>query len=182
MQPFVAVLAVVLLAGALACVDAGTRPAAVTELADSADQLLSGFETAVTRDGLRRARITADTARLYEASQSLALRTVRMTFFDAQGAERSKLVADSATLFWTSGLIIANGKVVLTSPDGRVLRSEALRVDEGAREISTDKPFTLSGGADFVRGSSLRTDPEFRNVVAAKPRGFSDKPIALPGQ
>jgi len=175
-------LAALLCAGLPACVDAGTRPAATADVVDSADQLLAGFETSVTRDGLRRAGITADTARMYEASQSLAMRTMVMTFYDAQGAQRSRLTADSALMFWTSGLITANGNVVLTAPDGRVLKSSVLRIDDAAREISTDQPFTLSGGKDFVRGTSLKTDPEFRNVTASKPRGFSDKPMLLPGQ
>jgi LPS export ABC transporter protein LptC len=119
---------------------------------------------------------------MFEVSQSMNLKKVKMTFFDASGAERSKLVADSAIMYWSSGLIAARGSVALTAPDGRVLKSEALRIDDAAREISTDEAFTLTGGQEFVRGTSLKTDPEFKNVVASKPRGFSGKPMALPGQ
>lgn len=178
-----AVLATLIaIASATACVDAGTRPAAIAASVDSADQVLAGFETAVTREGIRRARVTADTARLYEASQSLSLRRVRMTFFDAQGNERSQLTADSAQMFWSSNLVLAHGGVVLSAPNGKKLKSEFVRIDENAREISTDKPFTLESGSEFVRGTSLKTDPEFQNVVASKPSGSSGKAMDLPGQ
>lgn len=170
------------LVAAAACADAGARPAGVADVADTADQLFSGFSTNIAREGVRRATVTADTARLFEASQTLSLRAMKMTFHDAQGAERSSLTADSARLTWTSNLILAYGNVALRAPDGRVLRSQFLRIDDAAREISTDQAFTLEGGGQFVRGTSLKSDPEFKNMTAERPRGYSGKPVDLPGQ
>ncbi len=165
-----------------ACVDQGARPAGIASAVDSADQLFIGFQTNISRDGVRRAQVSSDTARLFETSQSLSLKKMRLAFFDAQGAERSKLTADSAQLTWTSNLVLAYGHVVLSAPDGRTLRSEFLRIDDAAREISTDKPFTLDGAGQHVAGTAFKSDPEFKNMVAAKPRGYSGKPIDLPGQ
>lgn len=175
-------LALATVGGAAACVDEGIKPTGVVQAPDSADQVLVTFQTYLTRDGVRRARIDADTAFVYEGTASVQLRKMKMTFFDERGAETSTLTANRGTYFWQNGLVLAEGTAELRSPDGRSLKSEKLRIDEQAKEISTDQPFTLDTRGDHLAGTSLRTDPEFKNVVAGKPRGTKGTGVALPGQ
>lgn len=150
--------------------------------ADSADQTLAGFETYTTRNGIRRTRVIADTAYFFEATQSVTLKQMTVVFFDERGAESSTLTSKEGTLFLQSSLVLAKGGVVLRAKDGRTLRSEALRIDETAQEVSTDQAFTLDTGTEHISGTSLKADPEFKNVTASKAKGRAGKPMALPGQ
>jgi LPS export ABC transporter protein LptC len=165
-----------------ACERGGVQPSATTQAADSADQVLEGFAHYVTADGVRKSRIEADTAWFYEATQSATLHNVRITFFDAKGAERSKLTARRALYRWQDGSLDAEGDVVLTAPDGGKLQSEVLKLDNKENLISTDRPFRFERGAERIQGTSLRSDPEFTNVVTDRPRGVAGRGILLPGQ
>jgi LPS export ABC transporter protein LptC len=173
---------VVAMGGSAACLEGGARPAAILQAPDSADQVLTGFQTYTTRDGVRRARVEADTAWVYEGTQSVRMRTMRMTFFDEHGAPTSTLASKEGMLFWQNGMVLADGAVELHGVAGQLLRSEALKIDEGAKLVTTDKPFTLDAKGDHLTGTSLRTDPEFKNVVASQPRAVKGKDVALPGQ
>ena len=165
-----------------ACERGGVQPSATTQVADSADQVLEGFAHYVTADGVRKSRIEADSAWFYEATQSATLHNVRITFFDAKGAERSKLTARRALYRWQDGSLDAEGDVVLTAPDGGKLQSEVLKLDNKENRISTDRPFRFERGAERIQGTSLRSDPEFTNVVTDRPRGVAGRGILLPGQ
>ena len=174
--------ALIVVAALGACERRGVQPSATTPAADSADQVLEGFAHHVTADGVRKSRIEADTAWFYEATQSATLHNVRITFFDAKGAERSRLTARRALYRWQDGSLDAEGEVVLTAPDGGRLQSEVLKLDNRENRISTDRPFRFERGAERIQGTSLRSDPEFTNVVTDRPRGVAGKGILLPGQ
>jgi len=175
-------LAGVLGAGLGACGDGGARPTATVSAVDSADQVLEGFTHYVTADGVRRSRIDADTAYFYENTQNAQLRRPRVTFFDPKGAEASHLTADRATYHWQDGGMEAAGRVVVTTPDGRRLQTEALKFDPKANQISTDQHFTFMRGDEHIQGNSFRSDPDFKNIVTDRPRGVAGKGMLLPGQ
>ncbi|MGH7627959.1 MAG: LPS export ABC transporter periplasmic protein LptC [Gemmatimonadales bacterium] len=171
------------LAAALgACERGGVQPTATMQAADSADQVLEGFVHHVTAGGVRKSRIEADTAWFYEATQTATLHNVRITFYDASGAERSRLIARRAQYRWQDGSLDAEGGVVLTAPDGGRLESEVLTLDNKENRISTDQAFRFQRGAERIEGTSLQSDPEFTNVVTDRPRGVAGKGILLPGQ
>jgi LPS export ABC transporter protein LptC len=171
------------LAAALgACGGGGARPTATVSAVDSADQVLEGFSHYVTSDGVRRSHIEADTAYFYENTQTAQLRRPRVTFYDPKGAEASHLTAERGTYKWQDGGMEAAGKVVVTTPDGRRLESEALKFDAKANQISTDQRFSFQRGDDHIRGTSFRSDPDFKNVVTDQPRGVAGKGMLLPGQ
>lgn len=165
-----------------ACERRGVQPTAIMQAADSADQVLEGFVHHVTTDGVRKTRIEADTAWFYEATQRARLHNVRITFYDAKGAERSRLTAQRADYRWQDGSLDAEGNVVLIAPDGGKLQSEVLTLDNKENRISTDRTFRFERGAERIEGTSLRSDPEFTNVVTNRPRGVAGKGILLPGQ
>ncbi|HET8625767.1 MAG TPA: LPS export ABC transporter periplasmic protein LptC [Gemmatimonadales bacterium] len=165
-----------------ACERRGVQPTAVMQAADSADQVLEGFVHHVTTDGVRKSRIEADTAWFYEATQRATLHNVRIKFYDAKGAERSKLTARRADYRWQDGSLDAEGDVVLIAPDGGKLQSQVLKLDNKENRISTDRAFRFERGAERIEGTSLQSDPEFTNVVTNRPRGVAGRGILLPGQ
>jgi LPS export ABC transporter protein LptC len=165
-----------------ACEDSGVRPTTTVQAADSADQVLEGFSHYVTNEGILRSRVQADTAYFFEATQITELRNVRVVFFDLKGAESSTLTARRGTYRWQDGSMEANGNVVVVSPDGRRLATEALRYDNATNLIVTDRPFTFDRGEEHLEGNSFRSDPDFRNVVTDRPRGVTGDGMLLPGQ
>jgi LPS export ABC transporter protein LptC len=165
-----------------ACEETGAKPTTTVQASDSADQVLEGFSHYVTRDGIRRSLVEADTAFFYEGTQITQLKNVRVVFFDVQGQEGSTLTAKRGTYRWQDGSMEANDKVLVVSPDGRRLTTEALKYDNGSNTISTNVHFAFDRGGEHLEGNSFRSDPDFKNVVTDRPRGVAGDGMLLPGQ
>ena len=177
-------------AAVVACRDEGVRPTTTVTAADSADQILETMDFNLTTDGVRRTKVVADTAYLYEATQLARLKKVKVTFYDASGVERSTVVGDSGLYQTRDGSMEAWGNVVGTTPDGKKLRTEQLRYDARKHEISSDTPFIFDKPGvpgQHLTGNAFVSDPEFANVRATQPKGreVSGQPgggFLLPGQ
>ncbi len=167
-----------------ACEDPGARPTTTVQATDTADQVLEGFSHWVTKDGIRRSQVQADTAYFYESSQVTQLRNVRVVFFDLNGTESSTLTSKTGTYRWQDGSMQANGKVVVVAPDGRRLQTDTLKYDNATNTIFSNTPFVMDSGGSVIKGNSFRSDPDFKNVVAAQPAGrtSSGQGVLLPGQ
>jgi LPS export ABC transporter protein LptC len=182
LRPARVVLGLAAVLGAAACEDPGAKPTTTVTAVDSADQVLEGFSHYVTREGVRRSRVEADTAYFYENTQVTQLKNIRVVFYDAKGEEGSTLTARAGTYRWQDGSMEANGHVVVVSPDGRRLQTETLRYDNVANTISTSTHFTFDRGTEHLEGNSFKSDPDFKNVVTDKPRGVAGDGMLLPGQ
>lgn len=173
-----------------ACAEETVRPPVTGAAADSADQVLEGMEHFITNDGVRRTRVIADTAYLYEATQLARLKKVKVTFYSATGEETSTIVGDSGIYQTRDGSMSAWGHVVATTPDNRVLKSEELKYDSRKQEISSSKAFVYERpGQSRMTGDAFTSDPDFKNIVATRPRGGQTTPgdsssggFLLPGQ
>ena len=171
-----------LLVGLLACEDTGAKPTTTLQGSEEADQVLEGFTHYVTFGGVRRSRVQADTAYFYEGTQVTDLRHITVVFYDLKGMEGSTLTAKRGTYRWQDGSMEANDNVLVVSPDGRRLRTEAIKYDNGANTISTNVHFTFDRGGEHLEGNSFRSDPDFKNVVTDRPRGVAGDGMLLPGQ
>ncbi len=176
------VLGVVAVCSVLSCEDPGARPTTTVQATDSADQVLEGFSHWITKDGIRRSEVQADTAFFYENTQVTQLKNVRVVFYDIDGKESSTLTSKTGTYRWQDGSMQANGTVVVISPDGRKLQTDTLKYDNATNTISTDTHFVMDRGTDHLEGDSFRSDPDFRNVVTNKPVGRAGDGVLLPGQ
>jgi len=174
------ILFVACVLGAVACRD-GSRPIAMTSLADTADQVLIGMSHYVTAAGVQRARVRSDTAFFYSPTQRAVLHGVHITFFNAGGAESSTLTAREGTYNWRNGDMEANGNVTVVTTDGRTLRTEQLHYSETKNEVSSDVGFVFDGPNRHVEGEGFTSDPNFTNVVARHPTGTGGK-FTLPNQ
>jgi LPS export ABC transporter protein LptC len=163
-----------------ACRDDGVRPTTTVTAADSADQVLEGMEYLITNDGVRRTRVEADTAYVYEATQLARLKQVKVTFYSVTGVETSSVSADSGRYQMRDGSMEAWGHVVGTTPDGKRLKTEQLRYDAQKHEVSSILPFTFDKPGkpgQHLEGNGFTSDPDFANVTAGQPKGRE-----LPGQ
>jgi LPS export ABC transporter protein LptC len=166
----------------IACEETGAKPTTTVQASDDADQILEGFSHYVTFGGVRRSRVEADTALFYEGTQITDLRHVKVIFYDLKGVEGSTLTAKRGTYRWQDGSMEAHDNVVVVNPDGRTLKTQALKYDNATNTISTDVPFTFDRGDEHLEGNSFKSDPDFKNVVTDKPRGVTGTGMLLPGQ
>jgi LPS export ABC transporter protein LptC len=178
LAPLLAALAI-----SAACSHDAVRPTATLAATDTADQVLEGVDFVMTDAGIRRTRVQADSAFLFESSQIASLRHLTVTFFDANGRETSTIQADSGQYTMRDGSMMAWGNVLATTPDGKRLRSQELRYDARNRKISSQVPFVFDHGDRHVEGNSFESDPEFRDIVTQQPRATQrGDGIVLPGQ
>jgi LPS export ABC transporter protein LptC len=144
--------------------------------------VLIGMTHYVTETGLQRARVRADTAYFFSATQAAEMRTVHITFYDVTGNETSTLTAREGTYHWRTGDMEGRGNVVVVTKDGRTLKSSVMRYSLGQNEVSSDKPFTFTGpGGQNIQGQGFTSDPEFKNLVAKRPSGTGGQ-LRLPNQ
>jgi len=160
----------------------GTRPTATQSVLDSADQVLIGMTHYVTETGLQRARVRADTAYFFSATQAAEMRNVHITFYDVTGNETSTLTAREGTYHWRTGDMEGRGHVVVVTKDGRTLKSEVMRYSLVRNEVSSDKAFVFDApGGQHIQGAGFTSDPEFKNLVAKRPSGTGGQ-LRLPNQ
>lgn len=167
------VLAVVLLAAAVAgaCSDAEQEGAtyATGSLLDSADQVAFGSRTLVTDGGLLRAEIFADTTLFLEQNARMSMRVVKGDFFNAQGSKDATMTAARADYDSRNGMLNAWGNVIVTSVDGRVLKSPMLRYSQSQNQILSDSAFVLTeADGREVRGVGFRADPNLDVVTVIR--------------
>jgi len=176
----------ILAAASLGCQDDGVRPVGVINVSDSADQTLYGLTSLLAPEGVRRNRLEADTAFVYNATGMYELRVINLTFYDQNGLETSVLTADSGVYRIHTGKMEARGNVVVRTTDGKVLRTSILQYDRDRDELSTDQPFTYDTDRESIEGNGFEADPRFTNVVTNSPRGGqrgeSPGTMRLPGQ
>ena len=181
---FIAPLRLGVLASALcACTDPGVRPTASSQVADSADQVITRMTTSITSDGVRRSLVEADTAYVYQTRALTELRRMTAAFFDEQGNLKSTLTAQRGVLQDYSQKLEAFGKVVVTSPDGKRLTTEHLVYDKTANQIIVDTTFVYDGPQGRMTGNNAHSDVAFNHVQIGQPKGYQKgKGFLLPGQ
>jgi LPS export ABC transporter protein LptC len=163
-----------------ACVTAtacskGTNPPVVAEvtLADSADQVIFDGRFFVTKSGVKRGEMRADTIFVFNDQSVFALRRVNGTFNTEAGAPNGTIKADRGTYNRRTKILDGYGNVVVTSTKGERLSSNHLRYTELRDEISSDSAFTIVQGTDVQRGIGFVSDPNltvFRCLKACSGR------------
>jgi len=154
----------------------------VTQIADSADQLMMGVHLYLTNQGVRQAFLEADTAFVYENSGRTELKKVRVTFFQAAtGDSASVLTSDAGTYQQRSGAMEARGNCRVVTSDGARLMTSILRYDQRRNLVSTDQPYTYISGDRNVQGVGFESDPTFSNITTQRVKGSAGR-FTLPGQ
>lgn len=150
-----------------------TRPTGAFAEADSADMQMLDFRYNVTRNGIRRSLLQADTAYFYDARQMSALRHVRATFFNDDGASRATLTADRMEYNLRDGSMRAEGNVVLVGPADERLTTSVLVFDVNKNTLSSDQPFVLMRAGERMQGDGFDADADFSRFEAARLHGVT---------
>lgn len=155
-----ALLAAALLAGACSDVNRAEYDRTSVSILDSADQVAFGSRTLVTDAGLLRAEVFADTTLFLDQNARLSMRVVKGDFFNAQGAKDATMTAARANYDSRTQNLEAYGDVIVTSVDGRVLKSPMLVFNSRENQILSDSAFVLTEpDGKELRGIGFRADP-----------------------
>ena len=151
------------LVGACGAEDEGPGGTAPSVFVDGVDQVMVGVENYITSQGVRRARLDADTAYTFEQAGRLDLRVVTMTFFGEVGDTLGVLTGQSAEYELESGNVRVRGNVEVTLSNGERFEAPVLEYLSEANEIRADSGYvytkpdgTVDRGEYVVR--NLTTD------------------------
>lgn len=146
-----------------------------------ADQVMVGMEHLVTREGILRARIRADTAYTYQDSSVVHLQPFEVTFYGPEGATTTELTARRGTYdLRTNDVEAFEDVVVLDRQEDQRLETEELRYDARANELTSDRPFALHRSSGILRGAGFVSDPELDTVRVRRPAGEAREDEAEP--
>jgi len=158
-----------------ACEEPDEGPVIAPELVEmNADNVMFGMTHNMTRDGIREARVEADTAYSWQDSTGIDLRILRLVVFDETGAERAVVTSLSGHLDPRTRRMFATGNVVLTVYDGdRTIESEELNYDPDSNRIWSDVATVMREGNSVIEGSGFDSDAQFTSlrVRDARTRG-----------
>ena len=136
---------------------------------DSADQVMFGARSLITKDGVVKAELFADTALFFDDNTRIEMRGVK-THFHTQTGERSTVLTSNAGTYNTRlNSMSARGNVIVIAKDGRVLNTPQLRYDQMRNLISGDSDFTLTQpGGRKLEGTGFISDPNMTSVQVLK--------------
>ena len=151
-------------------------------MADSADQVMYGARFNLTDQGLSRAELLADTAYFFDDNTRVELTEVETTFYTATGARDAHLTSNRGTYNSRNGTMVARGKVVVITEEGRQLTTPELKYDQQMNEISSDSSFVLTEPGRRLEGVGFRSDPNMQNVQILRTKSGTTGAVTLPGQ
>ncbi len=152
-------------------------PVATEVLREGVDWVMIDMDTNLTREGIRRAYLRADTAE-WVTEGEIHMHPVELTFFDVDGREASVITADFGIFYENTEDMEASGSiVVLDRTEDRRLETEALRYVSAEDRLYGDRPFTLweDGGRTELHGAAFESDPGLDSVRVRSPSGQSEQ-------
>lgn len=150
---------------------AGNRSAAEELTGLEADNVVYEMTQILTNEGVREARVEADTAYFFRDSSAVHLRSMTLTLFTESGDTRATVSADRGRLDTRSTTMVGWGDVVLEIPgQGREIRTEELHYASNQDRIWSDSSTVMRQDDEVQCGSSFRSDLEFRSVYIEEMR------------
>jgi LPS export ABC transporter protein LptC len=142
------------------------RPPVVkgSTMADSAEQVIFGFHAVITTGGVQRGDLFADTAFIFDDQTRFIMRVVNVKFAKDNGAPNGTIRAERGEYSMRTGILDGWGNVVVTTVDGRTLKTPQLRYNKVANLISSDTSFVMTDKDKVESGIGLRTDPNLDHI------------------
>lgn len=162
-----------------ACGQREEPPTATDLLPEGVDYAFTRLRTFMTREGIRRGRLEAETAQLVGEGE-LHMRPVKLIFFDAEGRESTEITADYGVYYELTEDMDAEGSVVvLDRAGGQRLETERLKYVNTEDRLYGDTAFTLyrDNGGTVIDGSAFESDPAMDSVIVLTPSGQTDRPV-----
>lgn len=137
-----------------------------------ADHVVFDMEQLITTEGVREAKVLADTAFFFQDSSAVHLQGVHMTLYDELGRETAVVTSLRGRLDTRTNQMIGRGDVVLTVHQGnRVVESPELYYDPDTQRIWSDSATVFREGNTVLRGTSFTSDVNFTDARVHNARG-----------
>ena len=159
----------------VACGSGDAPPTASEPLPEGVDTAVRGMRTFVTRDGVRRAVVEADTAEWRE-DNVIHLRRMTLTFFDPGGLESTEVTAEFGIFHQLTGDLEAERQVVVEDRvDDQRLETERLRYRNADGRLLGDTVFRFVNPVEGLTldGTGFESDPALDSVVVMNQEGES---------
>lgn len=156
-----------------ACGSDDGPPTASEPLPEGVDTAVRGMRTFVTRDGIRRAVVEADTAEWREDNQ-IHLRRMTMTFFDPNGLESTEVTAEFGIFHQLTGDLEAERQVVVEDRvEDQRLETERLRYQNVDGRLYGDTVFQFVDPVEglTLEGTAFESDPALDSLVLLNQEG-----------
>jgi len=153
----------------VACRESGEPPLVAEDilaLNPEANQVGFGVVHYMASEGIRRARVTADTAFYIENKTLIDIRIMEVVFFDGQGDTTSILTAREGSYDWNTGNMTARTDVVVVNPrEGRRVETSILNYDSSSDRIWGDQPTTITeADGTVIEGTAFETNSRMDQV------------------
>lgn len=168
-------IAVLILSVLAACGENGDAPLVAEEilrLNERANRVAIGLVHYVASEGIRRAKVVADTAFFIEEESLIELRNMEVTFYDEDGKETTVLTAHDGTYRWDTGNMTANQDVEVIKPvEGRRIETSVMYYDRPEDRIWSDAPTTMyEADGTIIEGTSFTSNSGMDRVELTEPR------------
>ena len=170
---------VVALASLAACADEPSTPVAAGGLAElEADAVIYEMDNYVEADGVRSARILADSAYAFNDSSVVKLWSVDMNVYHEDGRDRAHVTAERGTLDNRTEKFVARGNVVVQMADSpeRIETPELHYDPQGGKVWSDSTTVRVLPDGRTTRGSCFESTLTLENVEVCDIRGAAPVP------
>jgi LPS export ABC transporter protein LptC len=96
---------------------------------------------------------------------------ITLDIFDDEN-KKSVVVANYAIIYKETNLIDLQGKVIITTNDKRVLKTEQLFYDQKREWLFTNKPVTFISETDIIHGNGFDSNSKFTNAEVLEVTGI----------
>lgn len=132
------------------------------------DQEARDFTLTESSEGRKNWTLWASYAAMYNDRNLVDAQTVRIEFFDDQGAKNSTLVADQGLVHQRTNDLEARGNVRVVTTSGVTLETDSLRWRNARRKIVSDAFVKVTRGGDVVTGYGFESDPNLEHFHLAR--------------
>ena len=145
--------------GASGCNEAKGPPVSPKTDADTAEQTGFGVRTLLTANGVQKGELQADTMYVFNDQTKFDFRNARVKFNTETGAPNGTMKADRGIYDTRTQILEGFGNVVVTTLDGKTLKSPHVKFNQLGNEVTSDTTFEVKAGDRTQSGIGFKTDP-----------------------
>ena len=150
---------------ALACLDEAEDTAGTEFEEASADDVMYGVSHNMSKDGIREARLQADSMLMWNDSTHTWVMQMTLLVYNDQGGQRATITADRGRFDMSNNELMAVGDAVLTIPgQNREIRTEVLNFSQQSDRVWSDVTVVMREEGCEIEGDRLESDISFDDV------------------
>ncbi len=125
------------------------------------------FDTQIifTEEGKLKAKLFADTIKVFNEKREKDLSKIHINFFNNAGEKTSSITADKGRIDDRTQDMYAIGNVVAVSDSGITLTTDELVWKNKTKKITTDKFVKIKSNKEFIEGYGFESDQDLNNYT-----------------